>query len=213
MVVRRALEAIRDAIADAEPELGRLDALAGDGDHGAGMTRGTEAAAHAAGAALTPAAALTAAGAAFADAAGGASGALWGAGLLAMGRVIGERTQPDACPGATDLHAALVEALEVIQRLGGTSLGDRTLVDALAPFVDAFPTDGPSLAAAWQTALPPMRSAVEATAGLMPRKGRAAVHGAHALGSVDAGARSLGIALEAVGEVLRAAEPDAEGDR
>ena len=45
LVVRHALEAVRDAIDGAEEELGRLDAVAGDGDHGAGMARGTDAAA------------------------------------------------------------------------------------------------------------------------------------------------------------------------
>ena len=213
LVVRHALEAVRDAIHAAEEELGRLDAVVGDGDHGAGMARGTDAAVAAAHTALTPASALTAAGAAFGDAAGGASGALWGAGLLAMGRVIGERTAPDACPEVGDVRTALVEALAVVERLGGSSVGDRTLVDALAPFVDAFPSDSASLADAWDSALPSMRVAVKATAQLMPRKGRAAVHGAHALGTVDAGARSLGIALEAVATVLRAAGRDAGGDR
>jgi dihydroxyacetone kinase len=204
LVVRHVLEAIRDAIEEAEQELGRLDAVAGDGDHGAGMARGSQAAALAAASALTPAAALTAAGAAFGDAAGGASGALWGAGLLAMGRVLGTRAAPDACPGVGDVRAALVEALAVVQRLGGASVGDRTLVDALAPFVDAFPASGASLADAWASALRPMQAAVEGTAQLLPRKGRATTHGTHALGTVDAGARSLGIALEAVGGVLEA---------
>jgi dihydroxyacetone kinase len=211
-VVRRALEAVRDAIEEAEAELGRLDAVAGDGDHGAGMVRGTQAAALAAATAPTSSQALTAAGAAFGDAAGGASGALWGAGLLAMGRVLGVRTAPDACPGVADVRGALVEALAVIRRLGGASVGDRTLVDALAPFVDAFPSGGTSLVEAWDAALPPMRAAVEATAQLVPRKGRAAVHGEHALGTVDAGARSMGIALEAAGAVLGTHQPEAGHD-
>lgn len=213
LVVRRALEAVRDAIGDAQEELGRLDAIAGDGDHGAGMVRGTEAAVEAARSAVTPATTLTAAGAAFGDAAGGASGALWGAGLVAMGRVLGERTQPDSCPDVGDVRAALAEALAVVQRLGGTSVGDRTLVDALAPFVDAFPSEGASLGDAWEAALPSMRAAVEATAGLLPRRGRATVHGEHALGTMDAGARSLGIALDAVAEVLRTTGRGAGGDR
>jgi dihydroxyacetone kinase len=120
-----------------------------------------------------------------------------------MGRVLGARIETDGCPGVADVRAALAEALAVIQRLGGTDVGDRTLVDALAPFVNAFPAAGLSVADAWDAALPPMRAAVEATAQLMPRRGRAAVHGEHALGTVDAGARSLGLALEAVGAALR----------
>jgi dihydroxyacetone kinase len=123
-----------------------------------------------------------------------------------MGRVLGGHTGPDGCPTVADVRAALEEALAVIQRLGGASPGDRTLVDALAPFVGAFRSDGASLADAWVGALPPMRAAVEATAHLMPRKGRATTHGTHALGTVDAGARSMGIALEAVAGVLQALE-------
>jgi dihydroxyacetone kinase len=204
IAVRSVLDAVAVALVAAVDELGRLDAVVGDGDHGAGMSRGIEAAVMAAGPMTTPGGALTAAGAAFGDAAGGASGALWGAGLLAMGRVLSERVRPDGCPGVADVRAALAEASAVVQRVGGASVGDRTMVDALEPFVDAFPSDGASLADAWDAALPAMRTAVEGTAGLLPRKGRAAIHGSNALGSVDAGARSLGIALEAVSRALRA---------
>jgi dihydroxyacetone kinase len=199
------LAAIAGDLGAAADELGRLDAVVGDGDHGAGMVRGIDAAAAAATTGATVSGVVTAAGVAFGDAAGGASGALWGAGLLAMGRVIGERAAPEGCPDVADVRAALVEALTVVQRLGGASVGDRTLVDVLVPFVGAFPASGPSLAEAWSSALPAARDAVTATAQLVPRKGRAAVHGTHALGTVDAGARSLGIALETVGRVLRSA--------
>lgn len=197
------LDRMASAIEAAVDELGRLDAVVGDGDHGAGMVRGIRAAVAGARTGTTAGGALGAAGAAFGDAAGGASGALWGGALLAMGRVISERTPPDACPGVADVRAALAEGLSVARRLGGAEVGDRTLVDALAPFVEAFPTDAPSLADAWAGALPPMRAGAESTAGLVPRRGRAATHGAKALGTVDAGARSLAIALDAAGEALR----------
>ncbi|MEZ4597776.1 MAG: dihydroxyacetone kinase family protein, partial [Chloroflexota bacterium] len=209
--VRDVLTAIAADIRDATDELGRLDAAVGDGDHGVGMARGIDAAVAAVGTPPPARGALAAAGAAFGDAAGGASGALWGAGLLAMARVIGERVPPDGCPGVGDMRAALAEALAVVRRLGGADVGDRTLVDVLAPFVDAFPEAGASLASAWEAALPAARAAVDATAGLVPRKGRAAVHGTHALGTVDAGARSLGIALEAAGRALRAGAIGEEG--
>lgn len=201
--VTAVLTHVASAIRAAVDELGRLDAVVGDGDHGVGMARGIDAAVAAAGTASSAGGALGAAGAAFGDAAGGASGALWGGALLAMGRVIGERTPAGGCPEVGDVRAALVEALGVIRRLGGAEVGDRTLVDALGPFVEAFPSDASSLADAWTSALPPMRAATEATAQLVPRKGRAATHGAKALGTVDAGARSLAIALDAAGAALR----------
>ena len=76
---------IARALRDAEEELGRIDAIAGDGDHGQGMTRGSAAAAAAAEKAVAAgagaASVLAAAGDAWADRAGGTSGALWGLAL------------------------------------------------------------------------------------------------------------------------------------
>ncbi len=206
--VMTALSAASLAVAAAETELGRLDSVAGDGDHGAGMTRGMQAAAVAATTGDTASAALIAAGTAFADAAGGASGALWGAGLLAAGRILGERagSPDDACPDAATIRAALVEARDVVMRMGGARVGDKTLVDVLVPFVDAFRGEpGLAAAAAWRDALPSADAAAEATASLGAHKGRAATHGERSIGTVDPGARSLAIALGAMCVALGAA--------
>ncbi|HDQ98816.1 MAG TPA: DAK2 domain-containing protein, partial [candidate division WOR-3 bacterium] len=71
-----------------------LDAVAGDGDHGAGMRRGAGAALAAARSALATHAGadtvLAEAGDAWSEQAGGTSGALWGAGLAAAGAAVGE---------------------------------------------------------------------------------------------------------------------------
>ncbi|HEX8488319.1 MAG TPA: dihydroxyacetone kinase family protein, partial [Propionibacteriaceae bacterium] len=79
------LEAVAALLHDKESELGDLDAIAGDGDHGRGMTKGCDAALAAARAAVDAGAGLSstlaAAGVAWADKAGGTSGALWGNGL------------------------------------------------------------------------------------------------------------------------------------
>ncbi|MBJ7393600.1 MAG: dihydroxyacetone kinase family protein, partial [Candidatus Nanopelagicales bacterium] len=92
--IAKALEKIKDIISENESMLGDLDAVAGDGDHGAGMTRGSKAAAEAAnwlvkegaGAQTT----LAGAGARWSENAGGASGALWGAALIAAGNALGD---------------------------------------------------------------------------------------------------------------------------
>ena len=88
------IEAIRDMIDREADELGRLDAIAGDGDHGIGMQRGVRAGAAAAavaqGAGAGAGTVLIEAGDAWAEHAGGTSGALWGAGLRAMGERIGD---------------------------------------------------------------------------------------------------------------------------
>ena len=142
LAVVAALDAASVAISAAEAELGRLDSVAGDGDHGVGMVRGLAAAAAASRTGATASAALIAAGNAFSDAAGGASGALWGAALLAIGRVLGGASPAsgvDPCPDRTAWPPPSSEARDVVMRLGGARVGDKTLVDMLVPFVDAFP--------------------------------------------------------------------------
>ncbi len=132
------------AVAAIEDELGRLDSGAGDGDHGAGMVRGLTAAARAA-AVAGPSAAdvLYAAALAFSDAAGGASGALWGAGLLAMSAAVRNARGSDAAGSepamdVATVHRALQAGRDAVMRLGGAVPGDKTMLDALTPFVTAF---------------------------------------------------------------------------
>ena len=91
---RRALQRALAAIEAVEAELGRLDAAAGDGDHGAGMVRGLRAAVGAVdGFPGTARRTFTRAGVAFQNAAGGASGALVGAWLIAIGSELPQRTR------------------------------------------------------------------------------------------------------------------------
>jgi dihydroxyacetone kinase len=202
-----AFEAMAEAVSAMEAELGRLDSVAGDGDHGAGMVRGMRAAAAAA-AVAGPATAdvLRSAGLAFSDAAGGASGALWGAGLLAAAGVL------SAAPGIAEnpvldvetVHAALVAALQAVMRLGRAAPGDKTMIDALAPFVHAFgATADASIASTWNAAAVSAEEGAAATAGMSARKGRAAIHGDQSKGTPDPGAVSLAIALAAAGEVIQ----------
>ncbi len=137
--VTAVLTHVASAIRAAVDELGRLDAVVGDGDHGVGMARGIDAAVAAAGTASSAGGALGAAGAAFGDAAGGASGALWGGALLAMGRVIGERTPAGGCPGVGDVRPSSWRR-SVSSAPGGAEVGDRTLVDALGPCRGGVPS-------------------------------------------------------------------------
>lgn len=187
-----------------------MDSIAGDGDHGAGMARGAAAAAAAA-ASAGPGLAdvLHAAALAFSDAAGGASGALWGVGLLAMASTIRARGETD--PSDTQsthidqatLQAALTAGLEAVTRLGGAVPGDKTMVDALGPFIEAFGAAADStIVAAWSRAVTAADQAADATAALGARRGRAAVHGDQSIGTPDPGAISFAAAMAAAGESL-----------
>ncbi|MEW2219852.1 dihydroxyacetone kinase family protein [Streptomyces sp. NPDC006990] len=197
----RALRAARTLLHDEEETLGRLDAVAGDGDHGRGMSKGVDAALAAAEQAreanAAPAALLGAAGDAWAADAGGTSGALWGAGLRAFGSAL----PADRAPEAAELAAGARAALAAVTSLGKAEPGDKTLVDALDPFVTAFEerlaaggSPAEALAAAAETA----RTAAEATAGLRPKLGRARPLAERSVGTPDPGATSLALVLGAV---------------
>ncbi|MBQ6641478.1 MAG: dihydroxyacetone kinase family protein [Saccharopolyspora sp.] len=209
-----ALRAISDDLHEAEAELGRMDAVAGDGDHGRGMSRGSAAAVEAGAAAAKrgagPAAVLVAAGDGWAAKAGGTSGALWGAGLRSFGDLLPD----DRAVAAADLLAGAKAALAAVRRLGRAELGDKTLVDAMDPFVDeldAAVQDGQDGPQAWQRAAHEATAAAQRTAELTPRTGRARPLAERSVGTPDPGATSLAMALNQVAGVLTAGtESDAQ---
>jgi dihydroxyacetone kinase len=194
------------AVVDANTaELGRIDAIAGDGDHGIGMERGVEAAvtaaadavAKGAGAATT----LHLAGDAWADKAGGTSGALWGLALRAVGDALGDTKAPTG--GA--VAAGVAGAAEAIMEFGKAKPGDKTMVDVLVPFRDSLADgvgDGLSLGAAWGRAAATAEKAAADTARLLPLMGRARPHAEKSLGTPDAGAVSLALITRAIHNTL-----------
>jgi len=184
------------ALKEAEAELGRIDAQAGDGDHGQGMARGSAAAAgaarDAAEAGAGAASVLAAAGSAWADRAGGTSGAIWGLGLAAASRTLSDQTAPDAA----NIGRAADQALQAVLSLGGARPGDKTLVDAFHPFVEHLNeaiAAGQPIAAAWTKAAEAADRGAEQTAGLLPRLGRARPLAERSLGHRDAGAVSFAL--------------------
>jgi len=200
--VRAALKRALTVLESKEDELGRLDAAAGDGDHGAGMVRGLTAAVEAA-VSDEPGEALMQAGTAFADAAGGASGAIYGVLLVALGKRLAASGRADP----QQFVQGLRDAIEAIQQLGKAQPGDKTLLDALVPFVEALAEGvraGQDLRSAWRQALPVAEEAAQATAGLVARKGRSSRLGARGLGHPDPGAVSLTYILRAVEPALPA---------
>lgn len=200
------LRLVADLLHEKESELGAIDAVAGDGDHGRGMVKGIDAALSAASAAADAGAGaghlLATAGQAWAARAGGTSGVLWGAALEAAGRSLG-----DAADGYTPADAVLaVEAFaDAILDLGRATIGDKTLVDALVPFRDELASAvdaGRPLSAAWQQAAAAAAVHAAATSGLTPRLGRARPLAEKSVGTPDAGATSLGMILVAAGTLL-----------
>ncbi|MBS6101386.1 MAG: dihydroxyacetone kinase family protein [Actinomyces sp.] len=189
------LERIADLLHEKEPELGKIDAVAGDGDHGIGMARGSKAALETArrlasegGGAATV---LAGAGDSWSASAGGTSGALWGALLTAFGRVLGDEA------GDANLVDATAAGLEAVTRLGGANVGDKTMIDAFVPAVQALQEQGD-----WRAATDAARKGAESTKDLVAKVGRARPLGEKSLGTPDAGATSLAMIFEVITEYL-----------
>ena len=211
------LAAVTAAIDDAADELGRIDAVAGDGDHGRGMVKGTTAALAAATTAeeagAGAATVLIRAGDAWASQAGGTSGVLWGAALAALGRRLGD--DRDEITGA-DVAAAVRDGLDAITALGKADLGDKTMVDAWAPFADRLDGEiaaGTPLAVAWAHAAATAEAAAQATADLKPKVGRARPLAERSLGTPDAGAISFALCVSTAAAVLADTDDTARSKR
>jgi dihydroxyacetone kinase len=202
-LVARALDALAAMLQDAEEELGRIDAVAGDGDHGRGMMKGSAAAREAAANAVAEGAgqgsALTVAGTAWAAKAGGTSGVLWGAMLSALGARLGDRGRPESAT----IAAGMRDGYDALIQLGGAAPGDKTMLDALLPFVEELEervAEGEPWQKAWRTAADTAAKAARATADLRPKVGRARPLAERSVGTPDAGATSLAMCARTVAD-------------
>ncbi|GAA4164780.1 dihydroxyacetone kinase family protein [Shinella granuli] len=203
--IARLLGLAAKGLKDAEDELGRIDAQAGDGDHGQGMRRGSAAAEDAVGQALAAgagaASTLAVAGDAWADRAGGTSGAIWGLLLRAWSNALSDDAVFD---DAAVVRGARL-ALDAVTRLGRARVGDKTLVDALVPFVETLEASfvaGKPLKSAWIDAAGAATAAADATAALTPKLGRARPLAERSIGHPDAGAISLALVARIIGEAI-----------
>ncbi|MDT0195963.1 dihydroxyacetone kinase subunit DhaL [Arthrobacter sp. AB6] len=190
------LAQVQAVVVEHEEELGRLDAIAGDGDHGIGMRRGVDAAAAAATESAAAGASvervLAAAGEAWSERAGGTSGALWGSAVIAAGLALGNKDSY----GGDDAAAAVTAFVDAVTELGRAEPGDKTMVDALLPYEEAFRAafdGGTQVKGALAAAAAAAQEAADATASLRPLKGRARPLAEKSLGHPDPGAVSFGL--------------------
>jgi phosphoenolpyruvate---glycerone phosphotransferase subunit DhaL len=197
------LDPALDALAAGQDELRDLDAALGDGDLGITVSKGCQAVrAKLAGldSDTPPAHVLRTAGAAFASANPSTMAALIGGGLLAAAKAIGPAPTLDRT-GALTIGRAVADS---IATRGKSRPGDKTVLDALVPSLDALAA---TAASDPDVALVAMAAAAEdgirRTAGLQSQRGRAAWLGERSVGHPDPGATAYLRLLEA----LRAAWP------
>jgi phosphoenolpyruvate---glycerone phosphotransferase subunit DhaL len=193
-----------ELVAEHRDELTALDAAIGDADHGTNLDRGMTAVVGALDA-TPPAAAgalLKQVGMTLVRTVGGASGPLYGTFFLRMSAALGE--DATTIPGQT--FAGSVRAgMEGIAARGKAEIGDKTMLDALAPASDALEAElagGADLRSALGAAAAAAAAGRDATVPLQARKGRASYLGERSVGHQDPGATSAVLLLTAAAETL-----------
>jgi dihydroxyacetone kinase-like protein len=185
-------------------ELTELDSAIGDADHGINLQRGMRAAVErlpAGGA--TPDAILRAVANALISKTGGASGPLYGTAFLRASQAVAGCDSLDAGDVARMFRAAL----DGIRERGKAEPGDKTMVDAFTPAVDALEAGlarGDDLGTALRAAARAASAGSDATIPLVARKGRASYLGERSREHRDPGSRSTTLLFEAAAEALPA---------
>ncbi|MFB7992271.1 dihydroxyacetone kinase subunit DhaL [Streptomyces sp. NPDC056002] len=191
---RRWLTVATAAVDREAARLTELDSPIGDADHGSNLQRGFVAvsAVLEKEAPATPGGVLTLAGRQLISTVGGASGPLYGTLLRRTGKALGDAPEV----GEAELAAALRTGVDAVMTLGGAAPGDKTMIDALVPAVEALGTSfDAAAAAAEQGAL--------ATTPMQARKGRASYLGERSIGHQDPGATSSALLIGALAEAAR----------
>ena len=181
--------------------LTRLDTVLGDGDHGDNLVIGFRAVdallAELPGETL-PGELLRAVGHRLVAAVGGASGPLYGTAFLEAGAQADDAATLDGAALARMLRAAA----DGLARRGRCTIGDKTILDTLAPAADAFAAahaDGRSIAEAYAAAMRAARDGAWSTRPLVARRGLALRLGDRSAGHLDPGAVSCVLLLRAIG--------------
>jgi phosphoenolpyruvate---glycerone phosphotransferase subunit DhaL len=201
--LRAWVEAFAALIETHQAELTELDSAIGDADHGANMARGMQAVLGKMDAAATPAEWGKAVGMTLVSTVGGASGPLYGTFFLRMGTAAGDAASLDAA----GLGSALRAGVEGIVQRGKAEPGDKTMIDALIPALDAWDeavAAGSDAATAADAAAAAAAVGRDATIPLVARKGRASYLGERSAGHMDPGAASATLLLDALRDTLAA---------
>jgi dihydroxyacetone kinase-like protein len=184
------IEAFADRVAEERQYLTKLDSAIGDGDHGQNLDRGLQAALERIEGATETGPLLKSVGMALVSKTGGASGPLYGTFFLDA-----SKAAPDGgAPFDLDDWATMMQAgLDGVVRRGKAETGDKTMVDAMTPAVEALHNAeeaGDDLAAALAASAEAAREGMEATTPMVAQKGRASYLGERSKGHQDPGATS-----------------------
>lgn len=191
-------------IRENEPRLTGLDSKLGDGDHGTTMVKVmelvSETAASRAGGGFK--AMLADVGAAVLSVGGGATVPLFGSFFSGM-----SRCAPEGDADAETLCAMFASGTERLLKFSKAAVGDKTLVDALIPAVDAMrPSSGGGIARMLEAAADAAEAGSESTKSMTARHGRAKNLGERVIGFADPGSVSIALVFRAFSDKYREAD-------
>lgn len=201
-LARTWVQAIASAVEKQQDHLTQLDSAIGDADHGVNMHRGFSAATKAL-ADFEPGTVgevLVKTGTTLISSVGGASGPLYGSAFRAMGKALDAPTADAAA-----FAEALAAGLDSVRKLGAAAPGDKTMIDAYTPALDAFRgavSSGGDFAAAALAAATAAEEGMRATTPMQAHKGRASYLGARSIGHQDPGATSTALIFRALAETV-----------
>jgi dihydroxyacetone kinase-like protein len=192
---KRLFETVAQRIIASADELTDLDRAIGDGDHGINMRRGFEAVL----AAVDELSAkgfgesLRGVGTTLVMKIGGASGPLYGTLFLSLGKSLDDEV---SYPQLTEAFAAAIDA---VRARGKSDVGQKTMLDVLAPVLDVLREGGAGLPNRLKAAA---MAAAEKTIPMRAIRGRASFLGERSIGHMDPGARSSALIVGAVADVM-----------
>jgi phosphoenolpyruvate---glycerone phosphotransferase subunit DhaL len=186
-------------MAEHRQELVRLDTAIGDGDHGTNMNRGMQKAVEKLASAEQPdpGAVLKTVAMALVSSVGGAAGPLYGTLFLQMGTALAGQAEVDLPSYA----AAWRNGMEGVQSRGKAQPGDKTMLDALGPAVEAL-EQASDLDSGLSAAVSAAEQGMNATTPLVARKGRASYLGERSAGHQDPGSTSTFYLFKSAAEAL-----------
>ncbi len=194
--------AISEKIADNRDMLNQLDSAVGDGDHGTGIATGFQAITEPIQQATIPAEILKITATTLMNRMGGSSGALFG--TLFLRASLHVKNQESLSPV---LFAEMWQSgRDGVMQRGKAQPGDKTMIDALSPAVDALKQsidEGESFIDALATAAAAAETGAQATTQMLAKHGRARYVGERSIGHLDAGAKSVSLMFQAMYEYWR----------
>ncbi|MGH2736029.1 MAG: dihydroxyacetone kinase subunit DhaL [Actinomycetota bacterium] len=197
------IEVFESTVAENKEYLTELDSAIGDADHGTNMNRGMKAARakidgyHEDDVGQL----LKTVGMTLVSTVGGAGGPLYGTLFLQMGSALSGKSEVQLA----DWAAALDAGVKGVQARGKAELGDKTMIDALAPARDALikaSEDGHDMAEALDAAVAAAEEGMKSTIPLVARKGRASYLGERSAGHQDPGATSSWLLVRCAAQAL-----------